>query len=415
MSIEVIKQKIKEISALLDELDCDSKENNLSIPPGFFMGTRQNSKDLVTHDPYDDKVGNNRWMAETINDAYFSVNAWGFGGIAGGTQELQGAFIEILESRGRLMMQWFVGGYWRDFNGRPEHGWWTKHKGGNDVKGYPRLGIGSASGQEVATVGAPFNVPSKVTDGWTHVDQDQIRVRCGIPAPIKDAPPIKLKVDYELRSDFLPGEDSYGNYFAAVDSYLHDVQDLSKISTPALKGSINAINDTSGSIYGQDMKELKGTTKEWAIMVWLHRSRFFETSGGLEIGRKRIGDYNYIIKYKIETASDKKFKYLAFIRDLDPGSINKTEVYYNEIAEFYTSKEMQDIFIAAGPLEDVDGAKRLIQAPRPTLILSDVNFGIEVLSNPDTQDDTSKRPVIAEFKELSFNVEGYGAFGYKGD
>jgi len=418
-TLQKIKQKVQEIIQLVDEFeeeDCPGGEDSLlGLPDDFQMETTQVRVGDIDHTPFDPNVGNNRWMSETINGAYFSVNAWGFGGNAGGTQELEDAYVSIYKEDDLLKFDWWVGGYWNDFSGNPADGWWTPKKGGNDVKAYPRVGIGSASGQEVATVGAPFNVPCKRTDGWKHVDQNAIKARCGLPERLAILPNIDIHIDFQMKSSFGNGKDKYGNYFLAVDSYLHDVDDRSRVSIPTLQGRNDGINDTSGSIYNQPMSSLPKTTKEWAIMIWLAKSPYFETSGGTVIGSADIDGHTYIIKYKIETASDKKFKYISFTRDVDATKINEQSgvINYNAFVDFYTSPSMNTIFRSAGALEDLDGLFRVIEAPKDDLVLSDINFGIETLCNPDIPNQSTTFPVTCEFKKLCFDVQGKGKFGFE--
>lgn len=421
--IEKIKAKVQECLTQLENLElnepCDKDPEIpdgvvLELPDSFLMRTIQNNKNSITHSPFNKKVGNNRWMSETLNGAFFSVNAWGFGGNAGGTQELESAFVSIFHEDNRLVFEWWVGGYHKNFNGRPADGWWTGARGGNDVKAYPRVGIGSASGQEVSTIGAPFNVPCKTTNGWKHVDQHMVKKQCGLPVALKDLPKLDIVVDYEMMSEFHPDsqiaqtKDVYGNYFMAVDSYLHD---LSKGSR-GIK-TIDGINDTSGSIYNQPMRGLPNTTKEWAIMIWLAKSPYFETSGGKEIGRTNIEGHEYIIKYKIETASDKKFKYISFTRNVDATTINEQTgtINYNAFANFFVSDIMTQLIREAN-VKDIDGSN-LTEGPNENLVLSDVNFGLELLSNPDMPNSQKDYPMSCEFKELCFKVEGFGEFGFR--
>lgn len=407
-TIQIIKEKLQEILVLINEFDEEEEKPKLEFPEDFSQSTKQLKPNLVAHIPYNQKVGNNRWMSETINNAYIGTNAWGFGGNAGGTQELENAYVEIYKRKSSLDFVWWVGGYHLNYNGKPEHGWWTQHKGGNDVKAYPRIGIGSASGQPVATTGAPFDLTQSQTNGWKHVNQDEVRDKVGIPEYLDKLPEIKINFAYQLTSAFKEGKDKFGNYFVAVDSYLHDIS-----KAPNGIDDINGITDTSGEIYGQQMKDLPESTKEWAVMIWTSRSPYYETSGGKVIGEVEIQGLMFDVKYKIETASDKKFKYLAFVNQSDPHSGLFGTFDYNKFVEFYTSDKMQKMFIDAGPLEDIDGAQRIIQAPTVDLILSDINFGVEVLSNPDSDNDLSKQEVNCKFSEITFDVEGYGKFGFE--
>lgn len=429
-TLSAIREKCKEIEVLIDNfkepvpIPCQPTDDGpiLELPDNFFMATQAN-KTTITHTPFNNRVGNNRWMSETFNGAYYSVNAWGFGGNAGGTQELKVAQVSIeKDQKGNLKFQWWVGGFHRNFSGNPQHGWWSNSKGGNDVKAYPRLGIGSASGQEVSTVGAPFSVPCKRTGGWKHVDQVAVRKQNSLPDVVSIISDLTIRVKYKMKGGLdglvdgvIDENQKFGSFFLAVDSYLHDVDDETKVAVPELVERISGINDTSGSIYGQQMNDLPKSTKDWAVMIWLAKSPFYETSGGTEIGNIFLDDAEYIVKYKVETAGGKKFKYLSFTRNIEAKDAfeGDVEIDYIAFSDFYTSNAMQKMFEDAGPLLDVDGVKKIIDSPHSELVLSDVNFGIETLCNPDTPETKdNKFPVSCEFEELSFKTEN-GTFGFK--
>lgn len=371
----------------IDEIYCEEEEDEevimLDFPSDLIISTGQ-MRSLVKHTPYDKNIGNNRWMCETFNGCYLSPNAWGFGGNAGGTSDLEIAYVTIkINNNNQLVFNWEVGGYKTNFNGYPQHSWFSKFKGGNDVKAYPRIGIGSASGQEVATSGAPYNVPCKITNGWKHVDQLKVYNNYGLPIELEYLTFLKVDLDFEMNSngltEKLDGEDMFGNCIIAIDSYLHDLSDDRLPVQTNSEEKINLITDSSGSIFGQKMSELKKTTKDWAVMVWLSRPPYYETSGGRKIGEfDYLGDI-YDINFKIETAGGKSFKYISFVSRRRITELQKfsEEFDMTYFYNFMQSNAFQDML---DEQEVVFDGKKVVK-PGPQHVLSDINFGVETLCN----------------------------------
>ena len=369
------------------------------------------------------QIRTSHWMHDSRNGAHIGVNGWALG-----AKLIKDAhvFWEIEDSTGELALQWFMGGYNRDYNGKPQDGWWyNNQRGGNDVKAYPRIAIGSASGQSNASWGAP-NVPSKVTNGVKHVDQELIREKVGIPARVKNLPKIDLNVDlkFSLGSNAVPAKDKYGNFFFAVDSYFHDIDTPEMQLDPSMAGTVNGINDSSGNIYGKDMTKRSVSSKRWAMMIWYGKSAYYETSGGKELAKNvDIGGIPHTIKYKLEDAVHHNFHYASFIMERDVTSFYNSRlqptVTFNDYANFLSDGSYQKLLDSYmdrhGDLPGIDGVKRRIKAPTEDYVLSDVNLGVEILSNPDTPQDTSQKPVRINFKRLSFSVAGKGEFGFIGD
>lgn len=385
---------------------------------------------------------NSRWVHDTMNKAFIGPNAWGFGGNTGGTgpdSDLRDAYVEwkYLNGENKLQLEWFVGGYHRDFNGRPGAGWYyrdqngVQQKGGNNVKAYPRMGIGSASGQPFATSGSP-NTPSYYhnTARLTTVDLEEVRSQVGLPERIRYMPDIYVHIDLEFSggSNAVSERDKYGNYFFAIDSYYHDIDDKNLTTRPDLEGLLEGINDSSGDIYGTQMSGLPDTTKRWATMVWYHKSPYFHSSGGTPLNNDQpvvIDGREYLLRYKIETASDKKFKYISFIMNRPTSELTKggkqPVLNYKNFALFLSDGRLQNLLDKYhnehpnSPLKDVDGRTKRIIAPSQNLVLSDINVGVEVSANPDTAGDISKRPVKIKFNQLYFDVRNKGKFGFVGN
>ncbi len=393
-------------------------------PQDWFFETQQENVNTVKNSASNRYVSGNRWGSDTLNNAYIGANAWGFGGYAGGTNPLTQAFVRwsYQDNSDRLRLRWFVGGYHRNFSGKPEQGWYYNNaKGGNDVKAYPRMGIGSASGQPYVTSGSPTDLPTTTTAGVKTIDQYEIKKRVGLPVKVADMPEIDIHVDVEFSggSDAVTEKDKYGNYFFAVDSYFHDIGNSNYVFNNSFVNSLNAINDSSGEIYGTKMSSLKDTTKRWAMMIWYHKSAYFETSGGIKLNNNQpvvIDGAEYFVRYKIETASNKKFKYISFVKNRESTEFAKGGIQpvirYKRFVDFLTDGKLQQLLDAAGNLEDVDGVRKRIIAPSKQMVLSDVNLGVEILSNPDTESDRTPRPVTLDFKKLYFHVHNVGRFGF---
>jgi len=412
------------------------------VPNNWSIKTQQNHPygGGVSHQASNPKV-NSRWIHDTINKAFIGTNAWGFGGNAGGTgtdSGLREAYVEwkYLNGENKLQLEWFVGGYHRDFGGKPAQGWYTKDgrgnlvKGGNNVKAYPRIGIGSASGQPFASSGSP-ETPSHYSSAAdiTTIDMEDIRSQVGIPERVRYLKDIFVHVDLQFSggSTAVQPKDKYGNYFFAIDSYYHDIDDSRLTTRPQLQGLLEGINDSSGSIHGINMNSLPDTTKRWATMVWYHKSPYFESSGGIPLNNNqpvRINGREYLIRYKIETASQKKFKYISFVMNRNSDALTRggkqPVLNYKNFALFLTDGRLQALLDKyhyenpSSPLKDVDGVAKKITAPSENLVLSDINIGVEASSNPDTSGDISKRPVRIKFNQLYFNVSGKGKFGFVG-
>ncbi len=403
---------------------CASLAEN-QLPTNWYIETRQVNPQTIEAASSTDEIYGDRWRQDTINNAYIGPNAWGFGSDfagAGGASGLEDAFVKwsYLPSD-QLQLKWFVGGYHRDYNGRPAHGWQSV-MGGNNVKAYPRIGIGSASGQPYATSGSPSNVPIATTSGVRTVDQEKINLNIGLPARVRNLTDIDVHINlnFEGGSQDVDANNRYGNYFFAIDSYFHDVDDIHNLSHPSLKGSLNAINDSSGDILGTDMSSLPATTKKWAMMIWYHTPPFYETSGGQPLNNGNtvvIDGREFYVKYKVEVASQKKFKYVAFImkrstEELTAGG-KQPIVRFKKFTDFLINGSFQELLNREGALEDIDGQYRIIKAPSASYVLSDINVGVEASTNPDTSLDTTPRPVAINFKELYFHVHGKGEFGFK--
>jgi|GEM_PF-4176495 len=355
------------------------------------------------------EIANEHWAHDSINGAHIGVNGWALG--AGLIPDAH-VLWEIEDDSNELALQWFMGGYNRDYGGRPQDGWYFNNlRGGNNVKAYPRMAIGTASGQPNASWGAP-NVPSTTTNGIQHVNYNMIQEEVGIPARYENAPNIDINVNlsFSMGSNEVSARDRYGNFFFAVDSYFQ-------------AGTLNGITDTSGQAYNTVYPVRGVSTKRWAMMIWYSKTAYYETSGGIELANNvMIGDIPHIVKYKLEGASDINFHYAAFIMDREveelTSSTQQPTVRYNDYADFLTSGDYQTLLNnymdINGPLEDLDGISRRITAPTGRSVLSDVNIGVEILSNPDTPQNTAQHPVRINFKDLSFNVEGKGVFGHGG-
>jgi|GEM_PF-3845103 len=97
------------------------------------------------------------WNSDYINKAYLSLNPWAFTRFGDNDGWLQWFYPAADGSDNtKLKLRWFVGGVYRDYGGNYFDGWDPNTQtGGNNVKAYPRIGIGTASGQETATSGAP--------------------------------------------------------------------------------------------------------------------------------------------------------------------------------------------------------------------------------------------------------------------
>ena len=112
-----------------------------------------------------------------------------------------------------------------------------------------------------------------------------------------------------------------------------------------------------------------------------------------------------------------RFKYIAFIEDRNIEDFiqggKQSVVRYKRFSEFLVTR-LQEYLDASGPLPDVDGVFRIIKAPSSNLVLSDVNIGVETSANPDTTTDMAPAPVRVDFRQLYFNVQGKGEFGFKG-
>jgi len=389
------------------------------------METRQETTSFIGVTNTTSRITGNRWAHDYINGAFISPNGWGFGGNAGGTGSdsgLSDAFVKWSSvnknNNDYLQLQWFVGGYHRDFKGQPGHGW---PYGGNNVKAYPRMGIGSASGQPDATSGTPFDIEPITTGGTTTVNIERVRQEIGIPVRMNQMPEIDIHVDLEFEggSDQVSKRDQHGNYFFAIDSYYHDIDTPSYLANPSLVGSINGINDSSGTIYNTNMRDLPDTTKRWATMVWYHKPAYYESSGGYELtDNQYIDGQSFTIKYKVENASDKLFKYVAFIMNRETTDLvqggKQPVVRYKRFAEFLTDGRLQKLLDQhRGRIQDIDGSYGRIMAPSPNMVLTDINIGVEVLSNPDTSYNTTPKPVAINFSELYFAVKGKGDFGFK--
>jgi hypothetical protein len=87
-------------------------------------------------------------------------------------------------------------------------------------------------------------------------------------------------------------------------------------------------------------------------------------------------------------------------------------IRYKAFADFMTNGGLQALLDEKGPLLDIDGETRTINAPTPNYVVSDINLGVETLANPDTSEDMSSRPVHVNFSKLYFDVEGKGKFGF---
>ena len=322
-----------------------------------------------------------------------------------------------------LALQWFMGGYNRDYSGRPQDGWYFNNlRGGNNVKAYPRIAIGTASGQQYASWGSP-NTPVTQTNGMNHVDYDTIQQNVGIPARYNQAPNIDLNVDlrFSMGSDEVSPVNKYGSFFFAVDSYFHDIDTPEFQLDPSMAGTMNGMTDSSGVIFGRNMGQRAASSKRWAMMIWYAKSTYFENSGGVELARDvLIGGIPHIVKYKMEDASDLNFHYAAFIMDKEVNELTSSTVQprirFNDYADFFTNGSYQvlleNYMNNNGLLPDIDGVPRRIQAPTPNFVLSDINLGVEILANPDTPQNQAQHPVRINFKKLSFDVEGKGSFGF---
>ena len=221
----------------------------------------------------------------------------------------------------------------------------------------------------------------------------------------------------------MPKKDRYGNFFFAIDSYFHDIDTPQYQLHPNFAGTLGGLNDSSGKIYDISMQDRKYTSKRWAMMIWYAKSAYYETSGGTVLADNVIiGGRSHIVKYKLENASHHKFHYAAFImkrevEELYSKSV-QPQVLYNAYADFLTGGRYQallDQYMSKnGNLVDLDGNTRRILAPTRNSVLSDVNLGVEILSNPDTPSDFTPRPVRLRFKRASFDIEGKGNFGFEG-
>ncbi len=397
----------------------------LNVDSNWFMETRQETTSYIGIENSSRSITGDRWAHDNMNGAFISPNAWGFGGNAGGTGSdsgLSDAYVRWSmvnkNSKDYLQLKWFVGGYNRDFKGQPSHGW---PNGGNNVKAYPRIGIGSASGQPNATSGTPNNVEPVTTGGTTTANLEKVSQQIGLPVRVSEMPEIDIHVDLQFAggSNQVAPKDKYGNYFFAIDSYYHDIDTAHYMANNALVGSVNGINDSSGRIYNTDMRDLPETTKRWATMVWYHKPVYYASSGGYELSANEIIDgRSYTVKYKVENASDKLFKYISFIMNRETTELTnggkQPVVRYKRFAEFLTDGRLQVLLDQhVGQIKDTDGVARRIIAPSTRMVLSDVNVGVEVLSNPDTRTNTTPAPVEINFNELYFEVSGKGSFGYK--
>ena len=259
---------------------------------------------------------------------------------------------------------------------------------------------------------------------------EEIRSQVGLPERIAYMPDIYVHIDLEFSggSSAVDKKDEFGNYFFAIDSYYHDIDNRNLTLHPNLDGLLEGINDSSGSIYGTEMKNLPDTTKRWATMVWYHKSPYFHSSGGTPLNNDQpvnIDGREYLIRYKIETASDKKFKYISFIMNRPTEELTKggpqPVINYKSFSVFLSDGRLQNLLDKYHqenpnkPLKDVDGQSKRIIAPSPNLVLSDINVGVEVSANPDTSGDTTKRPVRIKFNKLYFDVKNKGKFGFIGN
>ena len=277
------------------------------------------------------------------------------------------------------------------------------------------------SGQPFATSGSPDAVPVQQSRGVKTVDQVRVSEIVGIPSRVTNLPNIDIHIETEFEggSDDVPPKDKYGSFFFAIDSYFHDIDNADNLSSPALLGSLNGINDSRGKIFNVSMDDLPATTKKWAMMIWYHKPPYYESSGGIALNNNKtllIDGQAYFVKYKVETASAKNFRYISFIMDRSTPELYSIKeqpvIRYKAFADFMTNGGLQALLDEKGPLLDIDGETRTIDAPTPNYVVSDINLGVETLANPDTSEDMSSRPVHVNFSKLYFDVEGKGKFGF---
>gem|GEM_PF-6747558 len=278
-----------------------------------------------------------------------------------------------------------------------------------------------------------------------------------MPARIRDLNQIDINVTTRF-SEGYPGtdideEERYGNFYFAIDSYLHDVDDRMNLENDSLfiddngdgrNDTYDGINDSSGTIYGRQVSQFRGITKKWAIMIWYHKPLSYETSGGIYLlpggGTVNIDGQNYLVKVKTEKASIKKFSYISFVMDRTTVQMasagRQPRIRYKEFLNYVLSNNFRNALnnlksqaqialnrINSGSGVPHDGAgpfqwfgqgsqerlNDLIAMVPPTqdYVLSDLNVGVEVSANPDTPGTANTpHPVAIEFDELSFNING---------
>ena len=126
------------------------------------------------------------WYHYDLEGAYLGVNPWAFWSSFSTSvpnKEISWKHEHTQNGEDLLTLKWFVGGNYRDFGGLPEADYALG--GGNNVRAYPRIGLGSSSGQPIATSFVNGSLPVIHTGGTKTVNQELVLSLIHISEPTR--------------------------------------------------------------------------------------------------------------------------------------------------------------------------------------------------------------------------------------